>query len=513
MSPEEQYSSALKRGHRLVSMGRAEQAIESFSEALSIQPNSVEAMTEIARCKMVLKDYQDAHEVVSAALQLDANDLDALIVLCYTLNGLGKVKRAYKVATELAGLAPGNAAALTPLCVMAYDLNHRDEAQQVAELILSIDVHQEVAHYVLGRIAADDQDWLAAKAHYEDGLRINGESAFLLRAIGEASEQLSCYGDAVDFQSSVLFQAPGTTAQQQHVLRAFSKALFLGRANERIFSLAGVFALTVTVTFGLAQLALAILSGSAHSAGPVNSVTVSLLVAPWLCLGAALAAYKPLLSRYSADQAFAGRRLLADRFGVIARRVALLVLVVTLLSNWLFGPSVSVVGWTLAIVTAAVAWLLIIANWLSWCRCLIEDLLLPRKQTVASAWRWLTLSASVVFTALMSILLYFAFDNSALPLNEIAALWIVGLMLLWLHWVKRSPLGAAMALLVASMISGVIALDTDYRLHSHAAIFSAASMVVAFLILGLALPGSLARAMRQSRLAALRKAGRNQIPM
>ncbi|MBI1178019.1 glycosyltransferase [bacterium] len=136
-------------------------------EALSINPNGVDALRLLAALHIQRQQWLDGAKVCYRVLELNANDVETLLLLAKCLLGGGEGETAIEVFRKILQLDPQNQLARECL----NDLTGQDEndplakAERNAREVLRLEPHNEDAQRLLGVILMEQSRWEDALKH------------------------------------------------------------------------------------------------------------------------------------------------------------------------------------------------------------------------------------------------------------------------------------------------------------------------------------------------------------
>jgi tetratricopeptide (TPR) repeat protein len=232
------------RGNVLLQLGRQEEALASFEQALRLDPNH--AGTHNNR-GIVLRDLgrlKEALEAYEQALRLNPHHADAHHNRGIVLRDLGRLKEALASYEQALRLNPNNADVHNNRGSVLGELGRREEALEAYEQALRLNPNNAGAHYNQGLALLHLGRLQEALTSYEQALRLNPDYAdayynrgMVLGRLGRLQEALASYEQALRLdpnqttthnnRGSVLLQL----GQLQEALASYEQALRLDPTN------------------------------------------------------------------------------------------------------------------------------------------------------------------------------------------------------------------------------------------------------------------------------------------
>lgn len=122
--------------------GDINSAVESYKEALSIDPNDSYSMNNLGLIYMKQGKFQEAVDLIGKSLSLDNSNPDAWANMGAALVGQGNLTEAEKVLQKALSMQPGHTAALTNLAVLRLQQGRVYEAKKLCSDALINDPNQ-----------------------------------------------------------------------------------------------------------------------------------------------------------------------------------------------------------------------------------------------------------------------------------------------------------------------------------------------------------------------------------
>lgn len=200
---QEEFTSLVKKGDSLVSAGKLDQAVNTYLQALQIEPDNVGVRLNVVKIYMKMREF--------------AEGISQYIVLAENLSKAGKNQEAQKVYQELIAIGSSQTAKLNiidrrtlssnlpqiqeavagrlrqiqyNLASLYYENGASDEAIGLLKTTLDNFPDEESLHSLLGRIYFDKEKFSEAQGEYQEVIRINpASSASAYEAIGDIFHQ------------------------------------------------------------------------------------------------------------------------------------------------------------------------------------------------------------------------------------------------------------------------------------------------------------------------------------
>jgi len=198
-------------GNALARMGRADEAIEHYRQALRLKPEFVEAhnsfglvLAEMQRAKEAVKHYQEA-------LRLKPHYAAAHYNFANVLAGMGKREEAIQHYYEAVKVSPDFVDAHNNLAIVLASLDRTDEAVGHFEKALHLNPDCAVAHHNLAMLLANTGRTKEGIEHYYEAVRLmprfvtaRHQLARILATAGRTKESLEQYNQVLQLMPDSL---------------------------------------------------------------------------------------------------------------------------------------------------------------------------------------------------------------------------------------------------------------------------------------------------------------------
>lgn len=220
-TPTRTSNSYLLEAQDLFGSGNLGGAVSAYKEALSYDPENIEAMVELARLQTYYsrlltpnegyKQLLEAYDTIQMAAELAPEDSNAHAVRSFVLDWLAtnastpfELQQEYLVeAGQAASLArqldANNAMALAFYAEILADQLRFDQARQAAEQAVALAPHSMDAHRVYAYILESTRYYSQAIEEYKAAAEIEPNMTFLYISIGQNYRQLQLYDQALDY--------------------------------------------------------------------------------------------------------------------------------------------------------------------------------------------------------------------------------------------------------------------------------------------------------------------------
>ena len=141
---------AMELGRAYATAGQDQQAILQFKQVLANDPNSAEAMLEMAPALQRLDQLEDALTVLRKVVAMQPKNATALANLGMALVQAQQSKEAVEVLQRAVALAPGDAAAHEDLAAAYIQLNQLGDTVAQLQAALKLAPDSPRSHYELG---------------------------------------------------------------------------------------------------------------------------------------------------------------------------------------------------------------------------------------------------------------------------------------------------------------------------------------------------------------------------
>jgi tetratricopeptide (TPR) repeat protein len=180
-----EFTAHFNLGAALQSMGKPEEAINHFLEALRIRPTDATARNNLGTALQSMGKPQEAISQFREALRNKPDYINAHYNLGNSLLSMGKPEEAVSHFLEVLRSRPDDADAHNDLGSALAMQGKLTEAAAHFEQALRINLEHANAHYNLGKVFAIQGNLVQALAHFEYVLRIEPENADAHNDIGE----------------------------------------------------------------------------------------------------------------------------------------------------------------------------------------------------------------------------------------------------------------------------------------------------------------------------------------
>ncbi len=147
-----------KKGLVLSNLQNYQEALTAFSEALQLEPENPEFLTEMAEGFSVLGNYRDAEPFFEKAVDIDKNNLTLAAKLGRNYISLDKFKDAYRVYSNIYQKDSSNVYWNKQLAFSAYRVNKKDEARTLYEKVIAQNPRDYSSYFNLLRLYSRKED-------------------------------------------------------------------------------------------------------------------------------------------------------------------------------------------------------------------------------------------------------------------------------------------------------------------------------------------------------------------
>lgn len=210
-------------GAALKSLGRDDEALPAFQQAVSLAPGDVEARYNLGLVLQALGRLDEAAQTYRQALALDPDYVDAALNLGVVLHVQGKDDEAETWLRRATELAPRHRAAQRNLAVVLHARRNFDQAELAYRHALALDANDAETHHLLatllqeqGRLDEADQAYGDALARAPGNATLHGDRAGLLRFMGRLDDAQKSYREAIR-------RAPGEAKWHAHLGTVLNK--------------------------------------------------------------------------------------------------------------------------------------------------------------------------------------------------------------------------------------------------------------------------------------------------
>jgi tetratricopeptide (TPR) repeat protein len=171
LANEKEFDRLIAEGDAAIGAERPFQAIEAYSGAIALKPDSMLAHYKRGSVYQGQNELEDALRDFRTAGDLDPSSLRALESLGDVNIALARYDRAVDRYEAYVGLDENNARVLYKLGLARYDAGRPKEAIAPIKQSLAIDAGQADAYYVLGLAQRDLDQLAAARKSFEEAAR------------------------------------------------------------------------------------------------------------------------------------------------------------------------------------------------------------------------------------------------------------------------------------------------------------------------------------------------------
>ena len=241
LANERDYERLMAEGDAQIAAERPFQAIESYSGAITLKPDSMLAHFKRGSVYQSQNELEAAMRDFRTAAGIDPSSLRALESLGDVNVALGRNEKAIERYETFTALDEGNARVLYKLGLARYRARRVNEATVVLKQALAIDPAMGEAHYVLGLVQRDlDQGRAARKSLEEAASRSPASQTAPREALADMYLQDGDYAKAINELEALAALEPGRADRMVAVGLAQSRAgrgegavITLSRAVER----------------------------------------------------------------------------------------------------------------------------------------------------------------------------------------------------------------------------------------------------------------------------------------
>lgn len=256
MTPEADQAEAYRiRGRALAGRGDHEEAEQAFVEAEQLDGDAPKVKVDLARALFRKGQLAEAFAKVDAALELDPNNIAALLFKGETVRLTQSLEMALPYFQRVLELEPGNATAKLERAATLLDLQREDEARRDIDDVYNIYPEHPLAHYLSAVLRARGGDFEGAR-----------------ELMNRTRGVLDNYIPAIQFKGLIAYELGDLEQATQHLLRVL-RALPNNNAARRVYGAAllrkgepklAVDALQPLIDQGLSDTPLLTLMGMAH---------------------------------------------------------------------------------------------------------------------------------------------------------------------------------------------------------------------------------------------------------
>lgn len=173
---------AIRRARQLFESGLFPEAAQQLEEAVTIDPQSIEAHMKLVRLYRLLGDFERQEQHYHAVLALDPDLPAAHLLYGRALGDAGRFQEAAEAFHKVLATEPGNVQASTYLAQAYEELGRKDEALRYYREALAAEPANRFVNYLLGRLLLLTEGQTAgATGHLDRALQLeDAESVFYL---------------------------------------------------------------------------------------------------------------------------------------------------------------------------------------------------------------------------------------------------------------------------------------------------------------------------------------------
>ena len=162
-----------KRGGALMALGRANEALDSFDQAIKASPNHADANFNRGVALQSMGRFEDAASSYARATEIDPADAQAWNNRGVVLGELQRLDEAMRSLDRALSLQPGYADAHNNRAVILGEMRDFGGALQNLDRAIALKPAYVDAWYNRGNMQVEMQDWPAALASYEQAITID----------------------------------------------------------------------------------------------------------------------------------------------------------------------------------------------------------------------------------------------------------------------------------------------------------------------------------------------------
>jgi tetratricopeptide (TPR) repeat protein len=215
-----EFTAHFNLGAALQSMGRVEEAIRTYRQALRIKPDDAIARNSLGTALQTMGKLEEAITEYREVLRVRPDYANAHYNLGTSLLSLGKPEEAVKHFQEVLRLGPEDADAYNDLGSALAIQGEMVQAAVQFEKALRLNPAHANAHYNLGKLFAIQGNLAQAAAHFEQALRSDPENADAHNDLGEVLAMQGHLVQAVAHFERALRLNPEHTVARENLERA-----------------------------------------------------------------------------------------------------------------------------------------------------------------------------------------------------------------------------------------------------------------------------------------------------
>jgi len=214
-----EFTARFNLGAALQSMGRIEEAITYYRQALLLKPDDAVARNSLGTALQTLGKFEEAISQYREALRIRPDYVNAHYNLGTSLLSLGKPEEAVNHFQEVLRNGPEDPEAYNDLGSALAIQGEMAQAAIQFEKALRLNPAHANAHYNLGKVFAIQGNLLQAAAHFEQALKLDPENADAHNDLGEVLALQEKFTEAVAHFEQALRLKPELTSARENLER------------------------------------------------------------------------------------------------------------------------------------------------------------------------------------------------------------------------------------------------------------------------------------------------------
>ena len=190
------------------SAGENDRALSCLLQALKLEPDSVELLTDFGIQADAMQIYVDADEALTHAHTLEPQNAKVLYALAHVELDEQKMSQAEENLKAYLKVRPRDATAYYGLGRLLHMLDKDDQAAVALKHSIALNPRQTESYYELGEIALNAQQDAEAKADYERVLAANPAHGGALTGMGILLFRAKDYSEAAAYLRKAVLYAP-----------------------------------------------------------------------------------------------------------------------------------------------------------------------------------------------------------------------------------------------------------------------------------------------------------------
>ncbi len=210
------------RGRQLQRLGRNDDALTAYREALAQDPDNAQVLRLLAYCQLRSeRESEQALLTIDRAIELEPNDPDSHVIRALVLVDRGEVKPALEAADRAIELEPEAAMGYSVLAQAHMKAQAWAAAETAAKMALAIDPDEEMAATVLAHALFCQGKQLENQVHIGGMLHRDPEDPYTHHAAGLAALQAEEFAKAEEHFLEALRLDPEFEPARDGLLDAF----------------------------------------------------------------------------------------------------------------------------------------------------------------------------------------------------------------------------------------------------------------------------------------------------